>query len=146
MEVISAARQNDYATGWTCMKFIGVKLIAQLDVKHLGHHCVSSILRVLVRHQLHVVLHSDPDRVWESLRGLANKYGQPDRRWGTPRKASIFWNVFGKDRSESVLTELVSKSSTAFCFDGACVSLFWHTTTPIRTSSQQNRCQQAIGR
>ncbi len=143
MEVISAARQNDYATGWTCMKFIGVKLIAQPDVKHTGHHCVSSILRVLVRHQLHVVGHSDPDRVWGSLRGLANKYGQPDRRW--ERRERLPLNVFGKDRSESVLTELVSKSSTAFCSDGACVSLFWHTTTPIRTSSQQNRCQQAIG-
>ena len=91
----SVAGQNDDATGRIRLEFIRVKLIAQADVENAGYHCVNSILRVPVWHQLHAVGCSDPHRVGGGLRGLADNDRQVDRRW--ERRERLPVDVLGQD-------------------------------------------------
>src|SRR4051794_33313351 len=61
VEMRRIARQNDNATGWIRLEFIGVELITLADVENAGDNCVNPILRVSVWHNLHAVGYSDPD-------------------------------------------------------------------------------------
>jgi hypothetical protein len=66
VEVRRVAGQHDDAAGWKRLQLIGVELAAETDVENAGDHCIDTILRVSVRHQLYAVGHSDPDRIGAS--------------------------------------------------------------------------------
>jgi hypothetical protein len=108
------ARQNDNATGRIRLKFSGVELITQADVENAGHNCVNPILRVSVWHDLHAVGYSDPDRVGASLSGLTDNDCQADRRWKGGEGLPV--DVFGQDRSENFLAQMVRSNLTLLCF------------------------------
>jgi hypothetical protein len=44
MEVPSVAGQNDNATGWICLEFLGVEPLTQADIKDTRNDSVNSIL------------------------------------------------------------------------------------------------------
>jgi hypothetical protein len=76
---------------------------------------------VPMRHQLHAVRHSDPDRVGAGLQWLADNDGKADRRW--ERRERLPFDVFGQDRFENGLARLVSSDYTLLWSRNDCCSL-----------------------
>src|SRR5436190_19223625 len=81
VEVRRIAGQNDDATGRIRLHLVTVELIAQADVENAGHDGVDPVLRVSVRHHLHVGGPFDPDHAGASLGGRTDKHGDADRGW-----------------------------------------------------------------
>jgi hypothetical protein len=69
VEVRRVAGQHDGAAGWIRLQLIGVELAAETDVENAGDHCIDTILRVSVSHQLYAVGHSAPDRTGPASEG-----------------------------------------------------------------------------
>jgi hypothetical protein len=120
VEMGRVARQKQDATGRIRLQLIRVELIAQAYVENAGYNCVDSILPVPVWHQLHAAGYSDAHRVQAGLRGLTKNDRQAGRRW--KRGEGFPVDVFGQDRSETVLAGLVRLNGTLLCFHDNCFS------------------------
>src|SRR5882757_3848079 len=98
MEVPGITGQNDDTAGRICLHLVAVELIAEADIEHARHDRVDTVLRVLVRHQLHAGGHLDPDDVRSGLTGLADEHGESGRGWKGRKRLPL--DIFGQNRSE----------------------------------------------
>src|SRR3984957_1432268 len=108
MEVPGIARQNDDAAGRIGLHLVAVELLAETDIENARYDRVDAVLGMPVRHQLHAAGRLDPDDVRSGLTGLADKPGEPDRRWKRRKRLPV--DVFREDRSESGFARLVSSN------------------------------------
>src|SRR5208282_872990 len=136
VEMRRVARENDHRAGRIGFQLTRVEVIAQSDIKDAGDHGINSILRMLVRHQLHAVGRFDPDCVRAGLRGLTDYDGQPDGRWERRKRFPI--DIFGQDGFENLLPELVRPG---FVLLGTlyATGFLRHTNLPTAKNVQKSR-------
>jgi hypothetical protein len=95
MEVGRVAGEHNYRARRVGIQLFSMELITQSDVENARYHCVHSIFRVLVRHQLDAMGCLDPNRVYAGLRRMTDDDRKQDRWWKSRELFPV--DVFGQD-------------------------------------------------
>src|SRR5882757_11034183 len=86
MKMPGFARQNNHAAWRIGLYLVTLERFAKPNVEDARHDRVDAIFRMLVRHQLCVGWHLDPDNVRSGFAGMADQDGKTQP--GTPGTAS----------------------------------------------------------
>src|SRR5260370_23602629 len=120
MEERCVGRKHYNRTRWVRFQLLDIELLAYSAIENARYHCVDSILRMLVRHQLHAMWHFDPDHIHAGLIRLADEDSKSDWSWESGERLPI--DVFCENRFQKSFAGSGRPIDVFSCFTGDCCS------------------------